>query len=217
MPSGYPNNKDLFKVTHNNHTKYTGIYTIINKLDNKIYVGYAKDIYKRLLCHRSYLINNVHKNEHLQLAWNKYGEENFLFEILEECEERFLTSQEHYWVTILNTLNNKFGYNIRPTHPHDKCKSNSEETKRKISQKHIGKTIHPNCLKGLEVGRIIAKGRPMHPNRLKINYKKVIDIQTGVIYTSITEAAIKNEYNMTYLSNMLTGAKKNTTSLRYYI
>jgi len=43
--------------------------------------------------------HNKHENPHLQNAWNKYGEENFIFEILEEVrggrKELLVTEQDY--------------------------------------------------------------------------------------------------------------------------
>lgn len=63
-----------------------GIYKIINKVDGKCYYGSSKNIEKRWLRHINELNKNKHINILLQRAWNKYGEDNFLFEIVEECE-----------------------------------------------------------------------------------------------------------------------------------
>lgn len=96
----------------------SGIYTITNLINDKVYIGFTKDFLKRRVSHWNYLRAGNHPNYHLQNAVNQYGIENFEFEVLEECEERFLFSQEHYWALLLNTTNNKFGYNIKPTHPY---------------------------------------------------------------------------------------------------
>jgi len=63
------------------------IYKIINKVNGKFYIGSTKDIDKRWYQHYFTLKNNCHYNTHLQNAWNKYGEDNFEFEVLEECED----------------------------------------------------------------------------------------------------------------------------------
>lgn len=62
-----------------------GIYQIKNLINNKFYIGstYNKLI-KRKGEHISSLKHNKHKNKHLQSAWNKYGEENFEFTMVEE-------------------------------------------------------------------------------------------------------------------------------------
>jgi len=45
--------------------------------------------------------------------------------------------------------------------------------------------------------------------------KKVIDIETNIIYSSLKEACLTTEFNYKYVSRMLSGEKKNKTNLRY--
>ena len=69
--------------------KVQGIYQIRNKNNGKVYIGqvYAtKGANRRWLEHRAALRKGNHYNPHLQSAWNKYGEVNFSFEILEVVE-----------------------------------------------------------------------------------------------------------------------------------
>jgi group I intron endonuclease len=66
--------------------KVCGIYRILNKLNNKFYIGSSIDIYKRWYTHKNDLTKNKHHAKKLQRAWNKYGESHFSFEILETCE-----------------------------------------------------------------------------------------------------------------------------------
>ena len=61
----------------------SGIYTITNLLDDKIYVGYATNFRKRKGDHISRLRKNKHKNIHLQRAFNRDGENNFKIELLQ--------------------------------------------------------------------------------------------------------------------------------------
>ena len=46
--------------------KKSGIYVIKNKINNKIYVGKAVDIYKRIKAHVT-LLNTKSKNENIHL------------------------------------------------------------------------------------------------------------------------------------------------------
>lgn len=64
----------------------SGIYRIINTLDNKFYIGNSVNIYSRWGLHKHLLNNNKHGSIKLQRAWNKYGEQNFRFEIIELCD-----------------------------------------------------------------------------------------------------------------------------------
>ena len=66
----------------------SGIYMIRNIINNKVYIGQSSDLKDRLAHHKSSLRHNRHYSSYLQNAWNKYGEENFEFIILEECEEK---------------------------------------------------------------------------------------------------------------------------------
>ena len=74
----------------------SGIYQIRNCLNNKIYIGSSKNIHTRFIAHKNYLLNNNHVNIHLQRAWNKYGEENFVFELLILCEDYQLKVYEQW-------------------------------------------------------------------------------------------------------------------------
>ena len=87
------------------------IYQIKNLINNKIYIGSTNDYKIRWKVHISQLNSKTHCNQYLQNAWNKYGEENFDFSILEEIElsEQFQKEQE--WINKLNPFG-KNGYNI---------------------------------------------------------------------------------------------------------
>lgn len=87
----------------------SGIYCIRNTINNKMYVGESIDIYRRWHEHIQDLRDGIHTNTHLQRSWNKYGEENFEFNILEECEEDKLFEREKYWIEAYDAFHN--GYN----------------------------------------------------------------------------------------------------------
>lgn len=93
-----------------------GIYKIINTVNNKIYVGKAIDIYKRMLNHRTNLRRkSKDENRYLINAWYKYGEDAFVYEIIEELEinENLLKEREDYWIVELKATDHNFGYNLR--------------------------------------------------------------------------------------------------------
>jgi group I intron endonuclease len=133
----------------------SGIYTITCLVNEKIYLGFAKNFTIREDKHFRMLKNDKHTNEHLQNAYNLYGKENFKFEILEYYpnEGFILPSMEHYWAGLLNVHNRYFGYNIKPTHPYGKNKQ-STETRMKISKANKGKTS-PKKGKPLEEQQIL--------------------------------------------------------------
>lgn len=76
-----------------------GIYKIINVVNNKFYVGSAVNLSRRRARHFSELRNNRHSNGKLQNAWNKYGEQAFVFVVVEVLsEDADLLSAENVWL-----------------------------------------------------------------------------------------------------------------------
>lgn len=60
----------------------SGIYIITNKINNKFYIGSATNFRKRYNVHNSNFKKNKN-SKYLQRAYNKYGEENFEFQIID--------------------------------------------------------------------------------------------------------------------------------------
>lgn len=87
----------------------TGIYKITNQINNKIYIGQSVDINKRWQYYKSppEILNYKSK---IISAIKKYGIENFIFEILEECPINELDKKEYYYVKLYDSINK--GYNI---------------------------------------------------------------------------------------------------------
>lgn len=119
----------------------TGIYKIQNKINNKVYIGQAIDIEDRWRNHLSSLRTNTHTNTHLQNSFNCYGENAFIFSVIEECSIDALTQQEQFWIDYYGGVNSTKNYNQRDAGSHG---AHSEESKRKISesQKGIKKAPH---------------------------------------------------------------------------
>jgi group I intron endonuclease len=60
------------------------IYQITNMANGHYYIGSAESFARREWQHKYDLKRGVHKNPHLQAAWNKYGADAFVFEVIEE-------------------------------------------------------------------------------------------------------------------------------------
>lgn len=88
-----------------------GIYKIMNKCNNKCYIGSSIIIENRKIVHFSSLRGGYHHNKHLQSSFNKYGEENFEFFIIEECCEEVLFEKERLHIISACVLDTKYGYN----------------------------------------------------------------------------------------------------------
>lgn len=91
---------------------FSGIYKITNQINQMCYVGQAVDIKKRWLQHikraigAEPLINNK-----LYPAMQKYGIENFSFEVIDRCDKDKLNEREKYWQNFYKAKS--FGYSIK--------------------------------------------------------------------------------------------------------
>jgi group I intron endonuclease len=93
----------------------SGIYEIRNIVDGKIYIGSAVVIRRRISRHKTDLRGGSHHCSHLQRAWNKYGENCFVFstlQVIEKIEE--LIKNEQKWIDLKKSANADFGYNAAP-------------------------------------------------------------------------------------------------------
>ena len=63
-----------------------GVYCIKNIDNGKSYIGSSVRLNRRLVEHKSRLRHGHHGNQHLQRAWDKYGEDAFATEILLELD-----------------------------------------------------------------------------------------------------------------------------------
>jgi group I intron endonuclease len=89
------------------------IYQIRHIESGKVYVGSAVDPRRRKSDHFKCLRKGAHHSRHLQRAWNKYGEDAFVFEIIEPVlfvED--LIIREQYWIDTLRAADRKHGFNI---------------------------------------------------------------------------------------------------------
>lgn len=114
-----------------------GIYGIKNIQNNKWYVGQSVNIRKRINDHFSALRSNVHKNKHLQSAYNKYGEHAFNACVLEECLRSDLEKCEINWIKKKAAYTNGYNKTTGGEGVHNWV-ANSEYRK-KISEKYSGK------------------------------------------------------------------------------
>lgn len=90
--------------------KTPGIYKIFFLDPNLLYIGSSVNLRQRLHGHRGALRRGEHGNSHLQHAYDKYGDNAFHFEIVEQvsCKEDLVEREQYY----LDTL--KPYYNIHP-------------------------------------------------------------------------------------------------------
>lgn len=132
----------------------SGVYCILNTVNQKRYVGSSNNCYLRLMDHRAELRSNVHANKHLQNAFNKYGENVFVCFVLEFCDESIRLEKEKYYIDLFNAE-----YNIIKN-PTEIIISDESRHKMSISRKN-----------GFKNGTIVAyQQKQIHKYDLDGNY-----------------------------------------------
>lgn len=127
--------------------KIVGIYCILNKINGKVYIGKSKDVHARLWSHKNLLKKDTcdkNCNRFLYNSVKKYGLDNFEFKILERHSEYcplYLCERELYFMVVFNSLNQKFGYNLRSDYDLKHVVHN--ETKKLLSVVNSGEN-NPN-------------------------------------------------------------------------
>ena len=186
-----------------------GIYRIINSSNGKCYVGSSIDINRRRLEHFSALSHNRHVNNHLQNAYNKYGKDSFIFEVIENLEitdniKEDLLEREQFWIDNLRPE-----YNILLVAGSTLGYHHTEEAKQKISNSTKGvkkSESHAKHIREGQKGRVLseehkAKLSQAAKHRKSQSHHSIINID-GVVYNSIKEASER------------TGVKYNTIQKR---
>ena len=91
---------------------FSGVYKIVNLINGKVYIGSTKNCKIRWSQHLDSLCRGDH-NKHIQAAFNKYGEENFSFEIIETVDDlKSRVEREQYWIDFYKSYDRRYGYNI---------------------------------------------------------------------------------------------------------
>ena len=116
-----------------------GVYKIQNTINGKLYIGSSVNIERRFKSHKKELNEKTHNNIYLQNAWNKYGEDSFVFEVIEIVNDReTLREREQYYIEIYNSANHAHGYNILSNTNVGLGVSASDEIRAKISRQCTG-------------------------------------------------------------------------------
>ncbi len=79
-------------------SKQCGIYTILNIINSKRYVGQFTNIGRRIKEHMNSLLKGTHHCKYLQRSFAKHGVSGFIVEVLEKCSQAIMTEREQYWM-----------------------------------------------------------------------------------------------------------------------
>lgn len=191
-----------------------GIYKITNP-KGAIYIGSSKEIERRFKRYKSLKCKSQPK---LYNSFVKYGVENHIFEIIEECQIEYLFQKENYYGLNYNCLDKNKGLNCHLPDITDVKVIISEESKINRSNAQLGKkaTLHSKIKMSIsQKGRKHTKETLELMSKSNKNSKIVLNLSTGIFYPNTKEAAYSCNMNRSTLKNMLNGSKKNKTTLIY--
>jgi group I intron endonuclease len=114
--------------------KVSGVYEIVHLPTGRKYIGSAVNYSSRRKFHLMQLRRGIHHNRHLQNAWQKYGKDQFQFNLLLVCERDMVLFYEQALIDGYNPYFNiarVAGSAIGVKHSADTCKAASERARKR--------------------------------------------------------------------------------------
>lgn len=202
------------------------IYKIVNKLNNKCYIGQTLNLEKRFRQHQ-----HSKDNFYVHCSIRKYGVDNFDFIKLEEIEfnsieelKSILNQKEIEYIKLYKSAEKEFGYNLtlggdgmvaseltreKLRKNHSGCWKNrhhTEEAKRKIGEYQRSRDrSNLNYKHSDETKRKISKA---NKDRLPHNAVKIKCIENNTIYNSIKKASKDLKLNADMISECIKGIRE---------
>ena len=191
----------------------SAIYKITNLVNGKFYVGSSVRPRTRFGEHRRTLRTGEHHCGHLQRAWNKYGEANFRFEVVEHVDGDLAAAEERW---LAEHHGKPYCYNIgrvpgaaflgrkhtaaakakvskaQKGKQHRLGHTNSPEHRARISAAMKGKKKsqeHVEKIRQRMIGTAYAKGHTVSAEVRALTAKRVAEITSGTEFASVAAAA----------------------------
>ncbi|MGD8188964.1 GIY-YIG nuclease family protein [Brevibacillus ginsengisoli] len=88
------NEKNLRKLAYKEQSTRIGAFQIRNLANDKVFIRTGRNLDSMINRYRFTLTHRLEDNKELQADWNQYGEEQFVFEIIELIKDEDLTTGE---------------------------------------------------------------------------------------------------------------------------
>ena len=155
-----------------------GIYKITSP-NGRVYIGQSRNIQKRFSGYRR--MKSIDQSR-LHASLLKYGLDNHVFEIIEECEFLELNKRERFYQDMYEVLGPK-GLNCVLTSTDILPEVKSEETRRRISVSNTGKKHTESAKNKVSIANI---GKVLSPE----SRKKLSEARKGMVFSEETKKRI---------------------------
>ena len=193
-------------ISIESYKKKSGIYQIVNLINNKLYVGSAINIYLRYYEHLSGLSHNRHHSPRLQHSYNKHGKDNFLFSLIELCSKELLIEREQHWIDFYKSYLPEFGYNIYKIAYSALGFKHTKETRRKMMIVGKNKPINPKAIKAMQLANTGRRSSPECIRNTSLRFSK------PVIQLTLDGKFVK-EWESSIEATLFFGAKGNDSNI----
>lgn len=137
------------------------IYKISTKHNGFVYIGQTvQNVKRRWRSHLSHLQSKTHHNQLLQRVYDKYGKDDFAFEVLEVCEIKILDERESFWINFYDSTNREKGYNFETGGNEGKQHCQETIEKMKVSSRGHNNKLTPEQV--TEIKKSIIAGVSFH-------------------------------------------------------
>lgn len=152
------------------------VYAITCVGNGKIYIGSTVNVFNRWRNHRHQLRKSIHHSVHLQRAWNKHGENAFVFKVIEwVISESLLEDREQRHIDKNRSSDRRYGFNMAPAAGSNLGLKWSEETRAKQELARTGRKLSDSHRK--HIGESHSGSRS---HRAKLDEEKVLDIKLRI-------------------------------------
>ena len=189
------------------------IYKITNKINGKSYIGQTTDYKRRFSEHKAKGYNNE-ENKLLYYAFDKYGIDNFTFEVIEDKTPNY-NEREKYWIQYYDSYENGYNMTLGGEEPPLHIKENSpfathaQEDVDKVIDLLINTTIQMkdiavltnydySTIKRINNGKLWHNEKLAYPLRKETSreYQKerALNIIHDLMYTDLSQYKIAEKY-----------------------
>lgn len=217
--------------------EYYTLYSLTCTVNNKVYIGVCRWYAQRSCKHIKDLKDGIHANCYLQADFDLYGFGKFVFDVIQTYKNKSeATLIEKYYTDVIFNLNKEYCYNIlsggsniqeqitkrqsikihNNSEYRDKIseirrnnqtgKKQSDETKEKIRKSRLGKKLSEETKQKMLIKR--SGGNSCRA-------KKVVDIETGIIYDCLKDATKKLGLVYDTIRNRMNGYNNQKTNLKW--